>query len=186
MICPGRHDSILRTTSTARNGMGQVAKTAGLNRESLYKALGETGNPEFTTVMRVLGALGLKLTAHPAARARTARKRPRGVVRQQRRRFPDDTFLFWDVRPILGCPTWSRRHDLPWPRKPDPPSRHCPCWTRCTEASCSFPHKKMIRSRTFARSRSNIAIGHYLTFEAEYLATEPATTRKIPKFPLRL
>ena len=51
-------------------GMGEVAKTAGLNRESLYKALGETGNPEFTTVMRVVRALGLKLTAHPAARAR--------------------------------------------------------------------------------------------------------------------
>ncbi len=56
-------------------GMGEVAKTAGLNRESLYKALGETGNPEFTTVMRVVRALGLKLTAHPAARARSVRKR---------------------------------------------------------------------------------------------------------------
>jgi probable addiction module antidote protein len=56
-------------------GMGQVAKTAGLNRESLYKALGETGNPEFTTVMRVVHALGLTLTAHPAARTRTPRKR---------------------------------------------------------------------------------------------------------------
>src|SRR5437660_11250543 len=55
-------------------GMGQVAKTAGLNRERLYKALGETGNPEFTTVMRVLRALGLKLTAQPAERARTARQ----------------------------------------------------------------------------------------------------------------
>ena len=56
-------------------GMGQVAKTAGLNRESLYKALGETGNPEFATVMRVVRALGLKLTAHPAERTHTARKR---------------------------------------------------------------------------------------------------------------
>ena len=32
-------------------GMGQIAKNAGLNRESLYKALGETDNPEFSTVM---------------------------------------------------------------------------------------------------------------------------------------
>ena len=56
-------------------GMGQVAKTAGLNRESLYKALGEAGNPEFATVMRVVHALGLTLTARPTARTRTAKKR---------------------------------------------------------------------------------------------------------------
>jgi probable addiction module antidote protein len=55
--------------------MRLVARTAGLNRESLYKALGDTGNPEFTTVMRVLRALGLKLTAQPIERTRTARKR---------------------------------------------------------------------------------------------------------------
>jgi probable addiction module antidote protein len=56
-------------------GMAQVAKSAGLNRESLYKALGESGNPEFTTVMRVLKALGLALTARPARATRPARKR---------------------------------------------------------------------------------------------------------------
>ena len=38
--------------------MGEIAKKAGLNRESLYKALGETGNPEFGTVMRIVRALG--------------------------------------------------------------------------------------------------------------------------------
>ena len=46
--------------------MGEIAKNAGLNRESLYKALGETGNPEFSTVMRIVGALGLTLSARPA------------------------------------------------------------------------------------------------------------------------
>jgi probable addiction module antidote protein len=56
-------------------GMAQVAKTANLNRESLYKALGETGNPEFATVMRVTRALGLTLAAHPAKRKRAPRKR---------------------------------------------------------------------------------------------------------------
>jgi probable addiction module antidote protein len=56
-------------------GMGQVAKTADLNRESLYKALGETGNPEFSTVMRVMRALGLTLVARPAAPKRTPKKR---------------------------------------------------------------------------------------------------------------
>ena len=56
-------------------GMAQVAKTAGLNRESLYKALGQTGNPEFTTVMRVFRALGLMLAARPVASRRAAKKR---------------------------------------------------------------------------------------------------------------
>jgi probable addiction module antidote protein len=56
-------------------GMGRVAKTAGLNRESLYRALGETGNPEFTTVMRIIRALGLTLTARPAEKVRASRKR---------------------------------------------------------------------------------------------------------------
>jgi probable addiction module antidote protein len=51
----------LGTVARAR-GMSQIAKDAGLSRESLYKALGAEGNPEFATVMRVLRALGLRLT----------------------------------------------------------------------------------------------------------------------------
>ncbi|CCE00989.1 addiction module antidote protein [Bradyrhizobium sp. STM 3809] len=47
-------------------GMADIAKKAGLNRESLYKALGETGNPEFGTVMRIVNALGLTLSARQA------------------------------------------------------------------------------------------------------------------------
>lgn len=42
-------------------GMSQIARDAGLGRESLYKALSPTGNPEFATVLKVMGALGLKL-----------------------------------------------------------------------------------------------------------------------------
>ncbi len=42
-------------------GMSQVAAEAGLGRESLYKALSPTGNPEFATVLKVLNALGLQL-----------------------------------------------------------------------------------------------------------------------------
>jgi probable addiction module antidote protein len=43
-------------------GMTQIAKDAGLSRESLYRALGENGNPEFATVLKVAKALGLRLT----------------------------------------------------------------------------------------------------------------------------
>jgi len=44
-------------------GMTQVAREAGLGRESLYKALSPGGNPEFATVLKVVRALGLKLRA---------------------------------------------------------------------------------------------------------------------------
>lgn len=44
-------------------GMAQVASDAGLSRESLYKALSGERNPTFDTVLRVVGALGLKLRA---------------------------------------------------------------------------------------------------------------------------
>jgi len=56
-------------------GIGKVAKTAALNRESLYKALGEHGNPEFGTMIRVLNALGLRMSVHAVEPKRPARKR---------------------------------------------------------------------------------------------------------------
>jgi probable addiction module antidote protein len=51
----------LGTIARAR-GMSQIAKRAGLSRESLYKALSTEGNPEFGTVIRVMQALGLKFS----------------------------------------------------------------------------------------------------------------------------
>jgi probable addiction module antidote protein len=47
-------------------GMTQVARDAGLSRESLYKALGENGNPSFATVLKVTRALGVQLHAQAA------------------------------------------------------------------------------------------------------------------------
>ena len=47
-------------------GMSQVARDAGLSRESLYKALSETGNPSFATVLKVAHALGVRLHAEAA------------------------------------------------------------------------------------------------------------------------
>lgn len=42
-------------------GMSQIAKQTGLGRESLYKALSPEGNPEFSTILKVVRALGLQL-----------------------------------------------------------------------------------------------------------------------------
>lgn len=53
-------------------GMSQVAGDAGLSRESLYKALSGNRNPTLGTVLRVVGALGLKLRAEAAVESGTA------------------------------------------------------------------------------------------------------------------
>lgn len=52
------------TVARAR-GMTQVAKGAGVSRENLYRALSADGNPELATVLRVITALGLRLTVTP-------------------------------------------------------------------------------------------------------------------------
>ena len=44
-------------------GMTQVARDAGLSRESLYKALSESGNPSFATILKVARAVGVRLHA---------------------------------------------------------------------------------------------------------------------------
>jgi probable addiction module antidote protein len=47
-------------------GMSQVAREAGLSRESLYKALSQNGNPTFATVLKVAKAIGVRLHAEVA------------------------------------------------------------------------------------------------------------------------
>jgi probable addiction module antidote protein len=46
-------------------GMSQVARDAGLSRESLYKALSGERSPGFDTILKVVAALGLTLHAEP-------------------------------------------------------------------------------------------------------------------------
>jgi probable addiction module antidote protein len=47
-------------------GMSQIARDTGLSRESLYRALRADGNPELATVVKVLKALGVRLSAVPS------------------------------------------------------------------------------------------------------------------------
>ena len=54
--------SALGTIAKAR-GMGSIATATGLNRQSLYTALTEEGNPTLDTVMKVLDTVGLELVA---------------------------------------------------------------------------------------------------------------------------
>ncbi len=49
--------------------MAVVAQETGLGRESLYKSLSADGNPEFSTVLKVVRALGMRLQAATVPRA---------------------------------------------------------------------------------------------------------------------
>ena len=50
-------------------GMTQVARDSGLSRESLYKALSGERSPSFDTILKVVSALGLKLSARVRSEA---------------------------------------------------------------------------------------------------------------------
>jgi probable addiction module antidote protein len=62
-LATGNSAHVVQTLGTlARTrGMSQVAKDAGLARESLYRSLATSGNPEFATILRVLSSMGLRL-----------------------------------------------------------------------------------------------------------------------------
>jgi probable addiction module antidote protein len=54
-------------TVARAQGMGAVAEATGLSRENLYRALSGDTKPEFETIRKVLGALGVQLVAKPKA-----------------------------------------------------------------------------------------------------------------------
>jgi probable addiction module antidote protein len=52
----------LRRVAEAQGGIAKVAKAAGVERESLYRALSATGNPRLSTLVAATKAMGLILT----------------------------------------------------------------------------------------------------------------------------
>jgi probable addiction module antidote protein len=56
----------MRHIAEARGGIARVAKAAGIQRESLYRALSNRGNPRLSTLVAVARAVGLKLTLEAA------------------------------------------------------------------------------------------------------------------------
>jgi probable addiction module antidote protein len=57
----------LGAVARARGGITQLARETGITREALYRALGEKGNPELGTALKVMHALGVRLTASLSA-----------------------------------------------------------------------------------------------------------------------
>lgn len=56
----------VRDVARAR-GMTQLARDAGLGRESLYKALTPGAKPRYDTILKLLQVLGIKLVASPSS-----------------------------------------------------------------------------------------------------------------------
>ncbi len=56
-------------------GMSQIARETGLSRENLYRALSDDGNPELSTMTKVMQALGMRIQIMPAARSRPIKRK---------------------------------------------------------------------------------------------------------------
>jgi probable addiction module antidote protein len=75
--------SALASVARARN-MSALARSAGMSREGLYKALSSDGNPSFANVMNILKAMHLEFTLLPA-KPSPARKAPAKKAAKARR-----------------------------------------------------------------------------------------------------
>lgn len=74
----------LRRIAEARGGIGNLARTTGLSRESLYRTLSKVGNPRLSSLTAILSATGLRITVAPATPTRSRKRRP--VVSVERMR----------------------------------------------------------------------------------------------------
>lgn len=59
----------IRDLVEAGGGASAVARKSGIQRESLYKALSNRGNPRLTTLQGILRSLGLRISVVPEAKA---------------------------------------------------------------------------------------------------------------------
>ena len=66
--------------------MAEVAKAAGLSRESLYRALSSKGNPELSTLLGVMKACGLRLSAAKSGKSESPQRTRRKPQVKRRRR----------------------------------------------------------------------------------------------------
>lgn len=76
-IANGDADDLIAALGTAARvkGMSEIARSTGLGRESLYKALSGSSNPAFATINRVITSLGLRMAVTPSRRSSRTRAR---------------------------------------------------------------------------------------------------------------
>jgi probable addiction module antidote protein len=66
---PGDLMAALRDIADAHGGVSYIAKTTGLGRETLYRTLSKKGNPQLSSLMPILEAVGLRLVVAPLKKA---------------------------------------------------------------------------------------------------------------------
>ncbi len=81
---PGLIAAAIGDVAKAR-GMTQIARESGLSRESLYRALSQDGNPELSTLTKVIRAIGMRIAIEPTAKLSTRRKRKRMPTKKSKR-----------------------------------------------------------------------------------------------------
>jgi probable addiction module antidote protein len=82
---PGLIAAAIGDVAKAR-GMTQIARESGLSRESLYRALSRDGNPELSTLTKVIRAIGMRIAIEPStARTNTRRRKKRMPAKKNRR-----------------------------------------------------------------------------------------------------
>ena len=69
----------LRNVAEAQGGLAKLAKKAGLNRVSLYRMLSDKGNPELSSLLKIIQALGLRLTVQPVAGRTSPAGKPKRI-----------------------------------------------------------------------------------------------------------
>ena len=76
-IANGDADELVAALGTVARikGMSVIARSTGLGRESLYKALSKSSNPAFATINRVIASLGLRMAVEPARRSLRSQRR---------------------------------------------------------------------------------------------------------------
>jgi len=55
----------LKDVAEAYGGMAYLSKATNLNREALYRTLSKKGNPRLDTLVKILGAMGLRISVNP-------------------------------------------------------------------------------------------------------------------------
>ena len=66
-------------------GMSEIARTSGLSREHLYRSFSENGNPTLKSILAVMDALGVQLSATATEDATVSESKPRATRKHEKK-----------------------------------------------------------------------------------------------------
>jgi len=114
VMADGEDDELLRALGhiAKARGMSQLAKDAGLGRESLYKTLKPGSTPGFATVGKVVRALGLRMTVRPATGKKPATASTKAPAKKKAGRVKKAVVLA-KANKRKGAETDPAKHPMP-------------------------------------------------------------------------